>query len=302
MRKIAFGYSTRCNIRCRHCVAAGETLVENKMELATACDTVKLLAQADVKGISFTAGEPLLYFSDLLTLIELCSFFRIYTRVVTNSYWATTKELAEEKVDSLKKKGLCQLRLSFSRWHQEHVPAQNLLYAVQACKRAGVDYFISFVTDFSTEDDSFESFLCDNNLKYFPEPVIYSGRAEGFGRGSIFTDYQENRCSMNPYLAPDLTVYGCCDAGSHFTSTNFFKLGNVRTSTIDELFVASENNALYNCIRNIGISTIASYSGMRAREIVKYRKCELCKILFDDQKMLNHLQEAASGELQSWVR
>ena len=31
MRKIAFGYSNRCNIRCTHCVAADE-IVDDKKE------------------------------------------------------------------------------------------------------------------------------------------------------------------------------------------------------------------------------------------------------------------------------
>ncbi len=302
MRKIAFGYSTRCNIRCTHCVAADESVLETKMELSTAHEMIQKLAQANVTGISFTAGEPFVYFEDLLSLVELCSYLKIYTRVVTNSLWAKTQVAANAKVMSLKKSGLCQLRLSYSRWHQQHIPQQNVHNAAKACSDNGIDYFISFVTDFTEKDDSFEAFLRDNNLKYFPEPVIYSGRAEGLGRNKICTDYQDNRCAMNPYLAPDLTMYACCDAGSHFTTTNFFQLGNLRTSSVEELFHKSENNPLYNCIRNQGISVIASFSGMKARDIVTYRKCELCKILFDSDEMLKKLQDASSCELQRWVR
>ena len=146
------------------------------------------------------------------------------------------------------------------------------------------------MTDFRKEDDQFEEFLRDNKLKYFPEPVIYAGRANGFSREKILTDYQENRCAMNPYLAPDLNMYACCDAGSHFTSTNFFFLGNLANNTIDQLITKSEVNPLYKCIRSMGITNIASFAGMKAREIITYRKCELCKRLFDSQEMLKTLQ------------
>ena len=302
MRNIAFGYSTRCNIKCTHCVAAGEIAGNTKMDLAEAKEIIRDMALAGITGISFTAGEPFIYFDDLLELVSLCRQKNIYTRVVTNSSWAVSPEKAKQLLGMLKQSGLCQLRLSYSRWHQHHVPRQNVLHAALGCLEAGIDYFISFVTDFSAEDDAHENYLRDNGLKYFPEPVIYAGRADTFERKTIFTDYQENRCAMNPYLAPDLSMYACCDAGSHFTTTNFFLLGNLKDHTINQLFSKSESLPLYNCIRSMGISAIASFSGIKASEIVTYRKCELCKRLFDSPETLKFLEEASGGKLQSWAK
>jgi MoaA/NifB/PqqE/SkfB family radical SAM enzyme len=302
MRKIAFGYSTRCNIRCAHCVAAGDIPDDKKMELGRAKEIIREMAVAGVTGISFTAGEPFIYFDDVLELVNLCRDLNIYTRIVTNSYWAKTPEKAEQRLNLLKECGLSQLRMSYSRWHQQHVPRGNVLNAANSCVTKGIDYFISFVTDFSAGDDTYEQFLRDNKLKYFPEPVIYAGRADSFGRKMIFTDYQENCCAMNPYLAPDLNMYACCDAGSHFTTTNFFLLGNLKNHSIDQLFTKSETHPLYKCIRSMGISTIASFAGIKAREIVTYRKCELCKRLFDSPETLKILKDAAGVELPKWVR
>lgn len=302
MRKIAFGYSTRCNIRCSHCVAAGETPDSTKMELPQAVKIIREMAMAQVKGISFTAGEPFIYFQEILELINLCSELNIYTRVVTNSSWAKTPEQATEKMRLLKQCGLCQLRLSYSRWHQQHVPKQQVLNAAKACQEAGIDSFISFVTDFSELDDPFEQYLRDNNLRFFPEPVIYAGRAENFSQQPLFTDYQANCCQMNPYLAPDLTMYACCDAGSHFSTTNFFKLGSLKDWSVDQLLTKSETNALYNCIRTMGITPIASYAGIKSRDIVRYRKCSLCKKLFNDRQTLDTLQRAVANDLLQWNR
>ena len=304
MRKIAFGYSTRCNIQCTHCVAADDNppISPVKMELERAKEIIEEMAEAGVTGISFTAGEPFIYFDDLLQLIAVCHRLQIYSRVVTNSYWASSPKKTNERLVGLKDNGLCQLRMSFSRWHQQHVPRQNIVHAAKGCIRNNIDYFISFVTDFSEEDDVYEQFLRDNTLKFFPEPVIYAGRADGFSQKPLFTDYQDNRCAMNPYLAPDLTMYACCDAGSHFTRTNFFKLGNLKNQSIDALFCKSENNQLYNCIRNIGISTIASFAGFSAREIVTLRKCELCKKMFDSPDSLEKLEKAAATDLPRWIR
>jgi MoaA/NifB/PqqE/SkfB family radical SAM enzyme len=302
MRKIAFGYSTRCNIRCAHCVAVGDIPGDKKMGLGRAKEIIREMAAASVTGISFTAGEPFIYFDDILELVNLCRDLNIYTRIVTNSYWAKSPEKAEQRLGRLKQSGLSQLRMSCSRWHQQHVPQKNLVIAANACMKTGIDYFISFVTDFTEEDDVYEQFLRDNKLKFFPEPVIYAGRADSIGRKAIFTDYQENRCAMNPYLAPDFNMYACCDAGSHFTSTDFFLLGNLENCSIEQLFIRSEVSPLYNCIRSMGISNIASFAGIKAREIVTFRKCELCKKLFDSPVVLKKLREVAGAELRNWAR
>ncbi len=302
MRKIAFGYSTRCNVKCEHCVAADAVADSEKMDLAQAGKVIAEMAAANVSGISFTAGEPLLYLDDICTLLSLCRQYGMYSRVVTNSFWAKTPDIADTIVAKLKEHGLCQLRLSYSRWHQKNIKSINVVNAAKSCQKNGLDYFVSFVTDFTKEDDSFEQYLRENKLLFFPEPVIYSGRAKHFPRKPLQTDYQENCCAMNPYLAPNLDMYACCDAGSHFTKTNFFHLGNLQENSIDKLFRKSEQNILYNYIRNTGISGIASFAGFTAREIVQYRKCELCEKLFNSPDILEKLVKASNAGLKQWHR
>jgi sulfatase maturation enzyme AslB (radical SAM superfamily) len=302
MRKIAFGYSTRCNVKCEHCVAADGIQESAKMELALAKEIIGELAAAQVRGVSFTAGEPLIYLDDITELVNLCRKYEIYTRVVTNSFWAKSPNLADSYTVQLKGNGLSQLRLSYSRWHQKNIARQNILNAAESCNKIGLDYFISFVTDFSEKDDAYESYLREHQLRFFPEPVIFSGRAELFERFPLRTDYQANCCSMNPYLSPNLDMYACCDAGSHFTKTNFFYLGNLKDSTVEQLFRKSETNSLYNHIRTMGITAIASFAGFRSRDIIGYRKCELCEKLFDSPDMLGMLVKEAESGLNFWCR
>ena len=74
----------------------------------------------------------------------------------------------------------------------------NVLNAALSCRKMGLEYFISFVTDFSEADDSYEAFLRHHGLRFFPEPIIYAGRAAKFKRRRILTDYQANRCGHEP--------------------------------------------------------------------------------------------------------
>ena len=301
MRKLAFGYSTRCNIRCGHCVATGDLPAGRNMDHDRAKEIIAGMGRAGVGGISFSAGEPFLYFKQIAELVKLCSQIGIYTRIVTNSFWAKTVESSDHLVSELKKNGLNQLRLSYSRWHQKNIDHNNVLNAARSCEKIGLDYFISFVTDFSKEDDSHEQFLRSHGLTFFPEPVIYAGRAESFKRRPILTDYQANCCDMNPYLTPDLDMYACCDAGSHFSETNFFYLGNLSGNTLEQLFSKSETDRLHNLIRTLGITNIASFSGIKAREIITYSKCELCRKLFNSAEILAGLRTDVS-RLEAWSR
>jgi MoaA/NifB/PqqE/SkfB family radical SAM enzyme len=281
---------------------ATEDVAENrKMDHDKAKEIIAGMAQAGVGGISFSAGEPFLYINEIAELIKLCSQVGIYTRIVTNSFWAKTTESADNLVAELKENGLCQLRLSYSRWHQKNVNGLNVLNAARSCRKVGLNYYVSFITDFSKEDDQHEQFLRDHCLTYFPEPVIYAGRAESFKRRSILTDYQANCCDMNPYLTPDLDMYACCDAGSHFPETNFFYLGNLNENTLEQLFTKSETNRLHNLIRTMGITNIASFAGMKAREIITYSKCELCRKLFNSPEMVTRLKSEVS-QLAAWSR
>ena len=133
VRNIAFGYSTVCNIRCRHCVAAGETPSKSRMELEQAVNFIHDMAACNVTGISFTAGEPLLFLDDICVLVKVCKDLGIYSRVVTNGFWANTAEDADKVVSLLVSAGLSQLRISCSRWHQEHVNIANIINAAQSC-------------------------------------------------------------------------------------------------------------------------------------------------------------------------
>ncbi len=302
MRNLAFGYSTRCNIKCDHCVAV-EGGAFQTMEFARAQELIGHLSEANVKGISFTAGEPFIYLNEINKLVSLCKQHGMYSRVVTNCLWAKTKEFSDQLVTELKNSGLSQLRLSYSRWHQKNVDRNNVLLAASSCQDVGLDYFISFVTDFTALDDPFEEFLREHQLKFFPEPIIHAGRANSFSNSELLTDYQTNCCPMNPYLAPDLTMYACCDAGAHFTKTNFFRLGNLEDTSIDQLFSLSETSRLFNVIRHSGITAIASFAGYKAREIVRYKKCQLCKKLFDSPDQLAYLQRPdILDRLSKWVR
>ena len=301
-RHIAFGYSTRCNISCDHCVAAHDGSPKMTMALSRAVKVIEEMSYSHVTGISFTAGEPLIYPEEIKELVRTCKRRNIYSRIVTNAYWSKTEDRTDEMVSALKDCGLSQMRISFSRWHQKHVNRKNILNAALGCQKNGLDYFISFVTDFRKEDDALEQFLQDNHLKYFPEPLIYFGNATALTRPPVFMDYPAHKCAMNPYLSPELDMFACCDAGAQFTKTNAFYLGNLKSHSVDHLFEKKENNSLFHLIKTMGLTAMASCLGFKASELVRYRKCDLCEKLFNSTEHLEQLKSSITTELTNRTR
>ena len=139
-------------------------------------------------------------------------------------------------------------------------------------------------------------------MRFFPEPVIYFGRARDFHRPRVFTDYTANRCDMNPYLSPELDMFACCDGGDRFEETGFLYLGNLKDHSVEDLFKHYETNRLYHTVKTAGLTPMASFLGISSNEIVTHRKCELCERLFNSEKNLNGLHQSAESTPCPWTR
>ncbi len=70
IRKTAFGYSSQCNIKCEHCVAAEDGIEHHKMDLSRAKNMIDEMAGANVRAISFTVGEPLIFIDDIFLIFN----------------------------------------------------------------------------------------------------------------------------------------------------------------------------------------------------------------------------------------
>lgn len=63
IRKTAFGYSTKCNIKCGHCVAANADETHGKMEFSQAAGIINEMSAANVRA------DSVLYSTSILTPI-----------------------------------------------------------------------------------------------------------------------------------------------------------------------------------------------------------------------------------------
>jgi hypothetical protein len=88
--------------------------------------------------IVFTGGEPTLRKDLLLEAISLAKETGCITRVVTNGWWARSKESAKALVVRLKEAGLDELNTSYDDYHGPFAPITVIINLVQAALEVGL--------------------------------------------------------------------------------------------------------------------------------------------------------------------
>lgn len=142
--RVVFSVTYDCPISCKYCVTEsgpwnGPALGADFMG-SVIDEAVEL---GSLLSVVFTGGEPLLKLHDVLRAIGHAHQHRLWTRIVTNSFWAATPEIALRTLGDLKEAGLSELNLSCDDLHQEHIPLERVRNAYQAAKKLDLPILIA---------------------------------------------------------------------------------------------------------------------------------------------------------------
>src|SRR5262249_3321555 len=98
---------------------------------------LETFAEISPRLIVFTGGEPMLLGDDLVRAIRLCTDHGVATRVVTNGYWAHTRENARARLQELKDAGLSDINISTDDHHLPWISLQRVRWAVEEARALG---------------------------------------------------------------------------------------------------------------------------------------------------------------------
>jgi hypothetical protein len=128
----------QCTYECDHCFVWGSPRQTGTMTLAT---IRQILAQAvavgGVRWVYFEGGEPFLYYATLLRGATEAARLGLRVGIVSNAYWATSPEDAEEWLRPLVGR-VQELSLSGDLYHSTTESAAQLAAARAAAVRLGL--------------------------------------------------------------------------------------------------------------------------------------------------------------------
>jgi len=300
-KQLALIITDKCTANCRICCLESNPCGKQKLSFNLACSCIEQASQVTgISSISFSGGEPFIFFDELLNLIQVSKSHKLKSSCVTNGFWATTKAIAKEKLSALKQAGLGAIKISYDEFHQEYVSPSNIAYIMAASKELGL--FCQMQCVVTRSSSRLKDFLplwgLDTLLIHFGEiPCLPVGRAKSHISQSEFI-YRDTIPRYPCKWMDDLTilpngdVYPCCTQGGF---TTLLKLGSAKSETLAKLIQHFSENRLYQVLSSHGPSWFLNLFYDAGEESLFQRNyvnlCHLCHEIFSNPKAISLIQK-----------
>ena len=142
--KIVFSVTYDCPVSCKFCVTESGPWNGPSLSAAFMQRIIDEAAELGaLKTVIFTGGEALMKKSEILATLKFCQTQGLWTRIVSNAFWATSASKAEEVLSELKRSGLNEINFSCDDLHQEMIPLKNIKYAFHAARQLEIPVLLA---------------------------------------------------------------------------------------------------------------------------------------------------------------
>jgi MoaA/NifB/PqqE/SkfB family radical SAM enzyme len=128
-----------CPISCPMCFFACGPNRNEVMPKDLALRILEEINELKMKTIGIAGGEPFLQVDLMHEVIRTASLLGLTTIVVTNAYWAVSKEAALDKLGDLKESGLNRIQFSLDDQHQRFIPIDRVANALEAAIELSIE-------------------------------------------------------------------------------------------------------------------------------------------------------------------
>jgi len=256
-------YTNKCNIKCNHCVYSCSPEKKLKLNLEKSLSLLDSFPKFKIKHLGISGGEPLLYLNEVLQIIFKAKKQGLKVTLLSNGFWGSSIEKAEEIVSKLKKAGVTLLRISSDDFHQKFIPQQNIFNILDASRKQNlcVSLSFAFLNDYSQLGfvakyrDYFNKINSKEELGFIFQPVQPIGRAfkkipkEKFVSSKRL--FKKEKCPLNE-LAVSYSGKGfaCCNV--FFDSNPVFMLNGLALDSPEKLFESYQKSPLIFFLRKKG--------------------------------------------------
>ncbi len=327
LQHLVFSTTNRCTARCLDCPVVHEggppsTLTGEQMR--GVIDEV--MGWGTLRLVVFTGGEPFLLGDELRRTVAHAARYGVFTRIVTNAYWATSRARAEHLLKKYKDAGLTEINISCDDYHQQFVPLRNVKYASEAALDLAFPLLIAHrrVPGSRITTDYLSEFL-GVELREFRPAENHDGagvflsnhhvpiRARVEGRKLDGCDVDETSwqgpCPVvmrEIVISPNRQVEICC--GIARSSIQELCIGSLAEESLLSILARGNRDLIVNWLALAGPASIAEF--VRSKEPMidlpnaYVNRCHLCNELFtrDDVRRILRACAPERGEMVALMR
>ena len=298
-RTVGLAITLRCNYTCAHCINDSGPHQGDQIGLEEALNIIACISQ-ESNNICFTGGESFLYRDMLFNCIRAAKEMGMIVSLVTNGFWATSRDVAKKTLVELEESGLTGICISMDRFHLPFGKAENALHAARLCGEMKLKHVVRVCS--TASDDFADDFI---NPKKWPGinfqrvPVLRMGRAATLPVELFRTkrEIPNQTCdtALAPIVLPNGKVQACCGPGVEFNDSNPLNLGNWREESLALILKRARRNPLVAALHNIGPKGIISLldkvdsSAIAPRRNLYTGICELCVDMCNNPGTVNSM-------------
>lgn len=258
---IGLSVTTRCPIRCAHCIVEADRHRVEQMEVGEACALLDAAARSHLRApgvarmdvVFITGGEPFFAPELLRALLSRAQANGLVTVVVTNAYWASNARVAIERLGSFP--GIDVLTVSTDRFHRAFVGLERIRHAVAGARALGIPFSVAVCGDDAAELAAEQRLLegivdADRVLPAITLPAGRRSTAPGKPRPAAGPGCCES--ADVPLVFPDGRVIACMGMVGGLGPDHPLLLGNTRRAPLARLLEDAERNLFVHALRSLG--------------------------------------------------
>ena len=275
----------QCPAQCDHCVFTSGPHRQEVLATDLAERIITAAASQPVRpAISFSGGEPFLVFDTLVHLTKLAHSLGCPTEVVTSCAWATSSQVAHERLQVLAGTGLRTVCVSWDRFHAPYVRAGRVAAVITQARDLGLRVVINTAIDPLRKEAPLEYLARTLGL---PNAVLAACALNrlnvvsvGRARASAVEIYYPPKGGKGPCtvatevltVTPTGLLYPCCGSvlGEVAANSGFYAFEDISLMSVEELrlvFREIKDNLFFRLLQIAGPAKLVAMLQQREPEL-----------------------------------
>ncbi len=302
----------RCSVACPHCVVEAGPHRKEGLSLDQSLSWISEAAAYQnhrIQGLALTGGEPFLDIEHLKKASRRGKELGFIVSVVTNAFWASSREGASAVLSELP--DVDMISLSTDAYHLKCIPFDNIINGILAVQERGLRYNVAICTD--NEEDLQYQMILDDLMKITDAEHIRTAITFPVGRAERHAKHFKYRksakptvsaCTMasSPVIFPEGKIMACIGPVMKLATAHPLALGNLFEEPLSSILDRAEENIILHAVRVWGPHRLVSIlrdhglERLLPAEYIEGCICDICFKLLSKEEVLAFLRTLSAED------